>query len=183
MLCYKFPTFHSSKNTTEPKELTGKTISLIAFDSSYQGQIRGFEETLENKTAVEHMLQQELETLENEPNVVKETAIGELLETSNSSEEASLLCTFKTESTDTANKPLYLREQHENSDEKSLSKEDPRATRNSSKENSLWGSVRGRNEVFKERSELVLRATLNTDSISALRKRKKSRNYLSVLKA
>lgn len=182
MLCDKFPTFHSSKNTTEPKELTGQTISLIAFDSSYQGQIRGFEETLENKTAVEHMLQQELETLENELNVVKETAIGELLETSNSSEEASLLCTFKTESTDTANEPLYLREQHENSDEKSLSKEDPRATRNSSKENSLWGSVRGRNEVFKERSELVLRATLNTDSISALRKRKKSRNYLSVLK-
>ena len=113
MLCYKFPTFHSSKNTTEPKELTGQTISLIAFDSSYQGQIRGFEETLENKTAVEHMLQQELETLENELNVVKETAIG-----SNSSEEASLLCTFKTESTDTANEPLYLREQHENSDEK-----------------------------------------------------------------
>lgn len=118
MLCDKFPTFHSSKNTTEPKELTGQTISLIAFDSSYQGQIRGFEETLENKTAVEHMLQQELETLENELNVVKETAIGELLETSNSSEEASLLCTFKTESTDTANEPLYLREQHENSDEK-----------------------------------------------------------------
>ena len=82
MLCDKFPTFHSSKNTTEPKELTGQTISLIAFDSSYQGQIRGFEETLENKTAVEHMLQQELETLENELNVVKETAIGELLETS-----------------------------------------------------------------------------------------------------
>ena len=84
MLCDKFPAFHSSKNTTEPKELTGQTISLIAFDSSYQGQIRGFEETLENKTAVEHMLQQELETLENELNVVKETEIGELLETSNS---------------------------------------------------------------------------------------------------
>ena len=118
VLCDNFPTLDSSKNTTEPKELTGKTISLIAFDSSYQGQIRGFEETLENKTAVEHMLQQELETLENELNVVKETAIGELLETSNSSEEASLLYTFKTESTDTANEPLYLREQHENSDEK-----------------------------------------------------------------
>ena len=119
-LCDKFPTLHSSKNTTEPKELTGQTISLIAFDSSYQGQIRGFEETLENKTAVEHMLQQELETLENELNVVKETAIGELLETSNSSEEASLLCTFKTESTDTANEPLYLRKQNENSDENSI---------------------------------------------------------------
>ena len=118
MLCDKFPTFHSSKNTTEPKELTGQTISPIAFDSNYQGQNRGFGETLENKTAVEDMLQQELETLENELNVVKETAIGELLETSNSSEEASLLCTFKTESTDTANEPLYLREQHENSDEK-----------------------------------------------------------------
>ena len=46
------------------------------------------------------------------------SVIGELLETSNSSEEARLLCTFKTESTDTANEPLYLREQHENSDEK-----------------------------------------------------------------
>ena len=70
-LCDKFPTLHSSKNTTEPKELTGQTISPIAFDSSYQGQKRGFGETLENKTAVEDMLQQELETLGNELNVVR----------------------------------------------------------------------------------------------------------------
>ena len=118
VLCDKFPTLHSSKNTTEPKELTGQTISPIAFDSNYQGQNRGFGETLENKTAVEHMLQQELETLENELNVVKERAIGGLLATSNSSEEASLLCTFKTESTDTTIEPLYLRKQNENSDEK-----------------------------------------------------------------
>ena len=117
-LCDKFPTLHSSKNTTEPKELTGQTISPIAFDSNYQGQNRGFGETLENKTAVEDMLQQELETLENELNVVKERAIGGLLATSNSSEEASLLCTFKTESTDTTIEPLYLRKQNENSDEK-----------------------------------------------------------------
>ena len=117
-LCDKFPTLHSSKNTTEPKELTGQTISPIAFDSNYQGQNRGFEETLENKTAVENMLQQELETLENELNVVKERAKGGLLATSNSSEEASLLCTFKTESTDTTIEPLYLRKQNENSDEK-----------------------------------------------------------------
>ena len=48
------------------------------------------------------MLQQELKTLENE------------------FEEASLLCTFKTESTETANEPLYLRKKNENSDEKSI---------------------------------------------------------------
>ena len=118
VLCDNFPTLDSSKNTTEPKELTGQTISPIAFDSNYQGQNRGFGETLENKTAVEDMLQQELETLENELNVVKERAIGGLLATSNSSEEASLLCTFKTESTDTTIEPLYLRKQNENSDEK-----------------------------------------------------------------
>ena len=64
------------------------------------------------------MLQKELETLENELNVVEERAKGGLLATSNSSKEASLLCTFKTESTDTTIEPLYLRKQNENSDEK-----------------------------------------------------------------
>ena len=125
VLCDKFPTIHSSKNITEPKELTGQTISPIAFDSSYQGQIRRFGGTLENMTAVEDLLQQELETLENELNVVKETAIGELLTTSNSSEETSLLCTFKTDSTDIKNEPLYLREQNKNSDEKFYQKKIP----------------------------------------------------------